>query len=290
MKRFMPLKPWHGGPPHSISTSPFCGSFWPSELVFSPDMTSFSRTLQSSVKTVVPGLFSRKAWAAGSHISMAQSVSDTPGETKRRSWSLCGGAERRLAPPDPARAQHNRQRGGTERPAPLPASARAPPLTCLVEALGQPSAAGEDIQGAQLGELQLGRLLLAAHRRLPFAFACKQSLAHIKRQSHFLLRVLTRQILLPPSSTAVTTPASSTFLPLNCFTAAARIRPCHLEGKPLVLPPCAIPCVGSRSGRFSFPSTLPWGGPIWSPVSSAGLPSSRKMRSYWRESSAGLRG
>ena len=43
-------------------------------------------------------------------------------------------------------------------------------------------------------------------------------------------------------------------------------------------------------GRFSSPSTLPWGGPICSAVSSSGLPSSRKMRSYWRESSGGLRG
>ena len=34
----------------------------------------------------------------------------------------------------------------------------------------------------------------------------------------------------------------------------------------------------------------PWGGPICSAVSSAGLPSSRKMRSCWRESSGGLRG
>jgi len=30
--------------------------------------------------------------------------------------------------------------------------------------------------------------------------------------------------------------------------------------------------------------------PVWSTASSSGLPSSRKMRSYWRESSAGLRG
>ena len=42
--------------------------------------------------------------------------------------------------------------------------------------------------------------------------------------------------------------------------------------------------------RFSSPSALPWGGPICSAVSSAGLPSARKMRSYWRESSGGLRG
>ena len=47
---------------------------------------------------------------------------------------------------------------------------------------------------------------------------------------------------------------------------------------------------GMPSKRFSSPSTLPWGGPICSPVSSSGLPSSRKMRSYWRESSGGLRG
>jgi len=43
-------------------------------------------------------------------------------------------------------------------------------------------------------------------------------------------------------------------------------------------------------GRFSSPSALPWGGPSCSAGSSAGLPSSRKMRSYWREPSAGLRG
>ena len=43
-------------------------------------------------------------------------------------------------------------------------------------------------------------------------------------------------------------------------------------------------------GRFSSPSALPWWGPICTTVSSAGLPSSRKMRSYWRESSRGLQG
>ena len=43
-------------------------------------------------------------------------------------------------------------------------------------------------------------------------------------------------------------------------------------------------------GRFSFPSTLPEWGPIWSTVSSAGLPCSRKVRNYWRESSGGLWG
>jgi len=43
-------------------------------------------------------------------------------------------------------------------------------------------------------------------------------------------------------------------------------------------------------GRFSSPSTLPWWGPICSAVSSAGLPSSRKMRNYWREFSGGLWG
>jgi len=30
--------------------------------------------------------------------------------------------------------------------------------------------------------------------------------------------------------------------------------------------------------------------PLWSTVYSSGLPTSRKMRSYWRESSGGLRG
>jgi len=51
---------------------------------------------------------------------------------------------------------------------------------------------------------------------------------------------------------------------------------------------CIKRSVGSRSGRFSSCSALPWGGPIWSPGSSSGLPSSRKMRSYWRETSSGL--
>jgi len=43
-------------------------------------------------------------------------------------------------------------------------------------------------------------------------------------------------------------------------------------------------------GRFSFLSALSWGGPICSAVSSSGLPSSRKMRSCWREARGGLRG
>jgi len=30
--------------------------------------------------------------------------------------------------------------------------------------------------------------------------------------------------------------------------------------------------------------------PFWSTVSGSGLPTSRKMRSYWRESRGGLRG
>ena len=47
----------------------------------------------------------------------------------------------------------------------------------------------------------------------------------------------------------------------------------------------------SRSrGRFSSPSALPWEGPVWNAASSSGLPSSRKMSSYWRESRGGLRG
>jgi len=53
-------------------------------------------------------------------------------------------------------------------------------------------------------------------------------------------------------------------------------------------PPVRLWPVGR--GGFSFPSTLPWWGPIWSTLSSSGLPSSRKMRSYWRESSGGLWG
>ena len=44
------------------------------------------------------------------------------------------------------------------------------------------------------------------------------------------------------------------------------------------------------TAQTGFPSTLPWRGLIWSTVSSSGLPSSRKMKSYWRESSGGLQG
>jgi len=41
----------------------------------------------------------------------------------------------------------------------------------------------------------------------------------------------------------------------------------------------------------SPPSLLcPGEAPVWSPVFSSGLPSSRKMRSYWRESRGGLQG
>ena len=47
---------------------------------------------------------------------------------------------------------------------------------------------------------------------------------------------------------------------------------------------------GQQGREVLLPSTLPWGGLIWSPVSNSGLPSSGKMRSYWRESSGGLRG
>ena len=43
-------------------------------------------------------------------------------------------------------------------------------------------------------------------------------------------------------------------------------------------------------GRFPSASTLPWWDPIWSTLSSSGLPSSGKMRNYCRESSGGLRG
>ena len=54
--------------------------------------------------------------------------------------------------------------------------------------------------------------------------------------------------------------------------------------------PLALGCFQPHWGRvpancftaFSSPSTLPWWGPIWSTVSSSGLPSWRKMRSYWR--------
>ena len=54
---------------------------------------------------------------------------------------------------------------------------------------------------------------------------------------------------------------------------------------------CIKRSVASRS-REGSPSALHCSseGPIWSTLSSSGLPSSRKMRSYCRESSGGLRG
>ena len=75
---FIPLKPWHGGPPQSNSTSPCLGNRWPREFSATPSMTSFSKVLQSSVKTVALRLFALNALAAGSSISIAQSVSAIP--------------------------------------------------------------------------------------------------------------------------------------------------------------------------------------------------------------------
>jgi len=81
----------------------------------------------------------------------------------------------------------------------------------------------------------------------------------------------------------------------NSFWSAANARLVGVEEEGDVCIKC-IKMGASRGvwaagrGRFSFPSALPWGGPICSAVSSAGLPSSRKMRSCWRESSGGLRG
>jgi len=48
--------------------------------------------------------------------------------------------------------------------------------------------------------------------------------------------------------------------------------------------------VGSRAREVLLPLYSALGGPICSAGSSSGLPSSIKMRSYWRESSGGLRG
>lgn len=52
---------------------------------------------------------------------------------------------------------------------------------------------------------------------------------------------------------------------------------------------CIKKDVASRSSEVILPSTLPWRGLIWSPVSSSGLFSSRKTGKYWKESSWGLK-
>ncbi len=82
LKRFIPENPWHGGPPHNSSTSPFCGNFFPLCMGSTPSMTFLRRRLQSSVKTVHEGLFFLNALAAGSQTSMAQWESATPAWNK----------------------------------------------------------------------------------------------------------------------------------------------------------------------------------------------------------------
>jgi len=43
LNRFIPLNPWHGGPPHSKSTSPFIGRRWPAAFFCSPWLPDYQK-------------------------------------------------------------------------------------------------------------------------------------------------------------------------------------------------------------------------------------------------------
>lgn len=109
-------------------------------------MTNFSKTLQSSVNTVVPGLLSLKACAAGSHISIAQRVSEMPEDNEQLA----------LKPPPQCVWKH---------------SAVEDVLTRLVEAFRKSTAAREHIKSAIFGHFKrLYRRVLWFLHSFSFAF------------------------------------------------------------------------------------------------------------------------
>lgn len=78
--RFMPLKPWQGGPPRGVPTPPFPsdGGSFRARGGCRPRQGKLRQHDAVLREHRDPGLFGRNAWAAGSHISMAHSVSEMP--------------------------------------------------------------------------------------------------------------------------------------------------------------------------------------------------------------------
>lgn len=70
-------------------------------------------------------------------------------------------------------------------------------------------------------------------------------------------------------------------------------RPCGSGGQPTLSHQCTLMAIKARAlvagwGRWSFLYSWHWWGCIWSAVSCSGLPSTKKIETYWRKSSTRL--